>query len=50
MFGSEGEEAMGRVVRMFWRGSRIRPETKDEAAEEGWESAWDLRGAGKIGG
>jgi len=33
--GSSGPEAMGHTLGRPWRGSRIRPEMKDEAAEEG---------------
>lgn len=33
--GSSALSAMGQTLSMPWRGSRIRPEMKDEAAEEG---------------
>ena len=32
---SSGESAMGQTEGWPWRGSRIRPEMKDEAAEDG---------------
>jgi hypothetical protein len=35
--GSSGDDAIGRVVRMPWRGSRMRPETKLDAALEGYD-------------
>jgi hypothetical protein len=34
--GSSGPEAMGHTLSIPWRGSRMRPEMNDEAAEEGW--------------
>ena len=37
MIGSESSSAMGRIDSWPWRGSRIKPEMKDDAAEEGYD-------------